>query len=42
MAEGEKGVPSPERLPKRAEMVALHTRMAVSGEALNPETKLKK
>jgi hypothetical protein len=40
MAESETGIPSPERLPTRAEMVALHTRMAVSGEALNPETKL--
>jgi hypothetical protein len=40
MAEGEKGMPSPERIPTRTEMVALHTRMAVSKEALNPETKL--
>ena len=40
MAESETGVPSPEHLPKRAEMVALHTRMTVSGEALNPEKKL--
>jgi hypothetical protein len=40
MAESETGLPSPECLPKRAEMVALHTRMAVSKEALNPEKKL--
>jgi hypothetical protein len=40
MAESETGLLSPERIPTRAEMVALHTRMAVSKEALNPETKL--
>jgi len=40
MAESKTGLPSPERLATRAEMVALHTRMAVSKEALNPETKL--
>jgi|GEM_PF-6365679 len=40
MAEGEKGIPSPERLPQRSEMVALHTRMAISGEALNLEKRL--
>jgi len=40
MSEADKGLSSPERIPTRAEMVALHTRMAVSGEALNPEKKL--
>lgn len=40
MNEGEKSIPSPERLPQRSEMVALHTRMLISGEALNPEKRL--
>jgi hypothetical protein len=40
MKEAYNDLPSPERIPTRAEMVALYTRMAVSGEALNPEKKL--
>jgi len=40
MTETETIIPSPERIPQRSEMIALHTRMAISGEALNPEKKL--